>query len=71
MSGEKKGARTATEEIEEEITEAETRVTGDEEDSRYGESGDALTPNTDAQTQSRGEREEGGGEDGRRAGVSG
>ncbi|GAA1066268.1 hypothetical protein GCM10009574_038830 [Streptomyces asiaticus] len=55
MSGEKKGARTAAEEIEAEITEAETRVTDDEEDSRYGESGDAITPNVDAQEESQGE----------------
>ncbi|MEU8875813.1 hypothetical protein AB0D24_32610 [Streptomyces javensis] len=53
--GEKTGARTAAEEIEAEITEAETRVTDDDEDSRYGESGDAITPNVDAQEESQGE----------------
>ncbi|MDP9612252.1 MULTISPECIES: hypothetical protein [Streptomyces] len=65
MSGEKRGARTAAEEIKEEITEAETRVTGDAEDSGYGESGDALTPNTEAQAESQGERGQGGGRSGR------
>lgn len=58
MAGEKKGARTAAEEIEEEVTEAETRVTGGEEGDRYGQSGDAMRPGTDAQEQSRGESDE-------------
>ncbi|MGP3942769.1 hypothetical protein [Streptomyces sp. 6N106] len=60
MSGQKKGPRTAAEEVESEITEAETDVTG-EEDRGHGEAGDALTPNTDAQSESHGEDDEGGG----------
>jgi hypothetical protein len=65
MPGEKKGARTAAEEIEEEITEAETEVTGGDEGSGYGRSGDAMRPGTDAQVQSQGEDDEDGGDAGR------